>query len=89
MASLEEPCPRVKACGKEEINHNPSPMLAQPDKTFSLYFLTSSPSLSYKKKLASRPMRWLWGTSSKSSLSAGFPNKVIIPCRPIYWPVVW
>ena len=33
----------------------------------------------------------LWDTSTPSSRSAGFPNKVTIPClnNSIYWPVMW
>ena len=48
---------------------------------FLLYFLTSSPSLFYKRNWPPDPIRWFfWDSSLPSSRSAGFPNKVSIPC---------
>ena len=76
------PGPPVNGFRKEDIN--PSPPQCWPSQAkltaFLLYFLTSCPSLFYKSGIQTL-VRWLfWDISLPSSQSAGFPNKVAIPC---------
>ena len=86
-----DPACRWMATEKKKLIH-PLPMLAKPRDIFAwlmaflFYFLISSPSLFYKWNWHPDPDKMVLGDTSQSSRSAGFPNKVTIPCLSILSP---
>ena len=94
------PCPPVNSFRKVEITTSPpqtwpSQEIFCKSNCLLFYFLTSSPSLFYKRNWHPDPIRWYPRALAHlpSSQTPGFPIKIAISClsisSPDYWIIVW